>query len=405
METKTLTKASLSAQKIEAAGQGNKWEFLATNTVADIHTPTFNVDKKANIYKYGKDNLYPDFLLDLFLNKSGKHRAIIEKKVTMIAGQGWEFDRKDEKALEFWQNVRGSNDLDELAVLNSTDDEVFYYAALIVRWNKDRDRIAAIDFVPAHKIRKGITPRTWWVSDNWQHYKKPESKTRKYVEFNPEKGLPKGYAEMKIEQQRLYTAQIIVFKNVTIGSDAYPHVPYQPFIHYLLSDYQIGKFTLNNIRNGFTGGYHVDFSGIAPEETERRATKRAFIKEYTNSEGSNIVMTWTDPDAQRGTTLTALPTNGSEDAFLNVDHQVLDNVFIAHRVTSPLLFGFREAGSLGGKQELLDALAITQATEITPKQRKIEKVYNMLAAINGVTTPFKLKRYTLEETEEQNAAE
>jgi hypothetical protein len=118
-----------------------------------------------------------------------------------------------------------------------------------------------------------------------------------------------------------------------------------------------------------------------------------------------VVFTWTSPDSTRGTTLTPLPTNGSEDAFLNVDHQVLDNIFIAHRVTSPLLFGFREAGSLGGKQELLDALAITQATEVTPKQRKIEKVYNMLARINGITEPFKLRKYQIidltEETEDQ----
>lgn len=401
METKKLTKAAFASAKVEASKSGTKFEFAATNTVADIHTPSFKVDKKANIYKYGENNLYPDFLLDLFLNKSGKHRAIIEKKVTMIAGQGWEFDRSNKEALEFWENSRGSGDLDELAVLNSTDDEVFYYAALIVRWNATRDRIAAIDFVPAHKIRKGTAPKTWWVSDNWQHYKKPESKTRKYIEFNKEPGLPKDFDKMDVGQKRLHTAQIIIFKNVTIGSDAYPHVPYQPFIHYLLSDYQIGKFTLNNVRNGFTGGYHVDFVGEAPEETERRATKRAFIKEYTNSEGSNIVFTWTPADATRGTALNPLPTNGSEDAFLNVDHQVLDNVFIAHRVTSPLLFGFREAGSLGGKQELVDALAITQATEITPKQRKIEKIYNMLAKINGINTPFKLRKYSLEETDEE----
>lgn len=407
METKILTRSVLAAQKFEAAGQApversTKVDFGATNNVQDIHSPTFKEDKKAKLFKYGENNLYPDFLLDLFLNKSGKHRAIIEKKVTMVAGQGWEFDRKNQEALEFWKNERGSNDLDEMAILNSTDDEVFYYAGLIVRWNADRDKIAAIDFLPAHKIRKGTEPRTWWVSDNWQHYKKPESKTRQYVEFSDQKGFPDGWSEMTDAQQRLYLAQIVIFKNVTIGSDAYPHVPYQPFIHYLLSDYQVGKFTLNNIRNGYTGGYHIDFVGEVPDATERKATKRAWLKEYTNSEGSNVVFTWTPPDATRGTTLTALPTNGSEDAFLNVDRQVLDNIFIAHRVTSPLLFGFREAGSLGGKQELLDALAITQATEITPKQQKIEKVFNMLARVNGITTPFTLKKYTIIEATNEN---
>ena len=405
MENKQLSKSVLAVHKAvlmesTPAQKGTPVSFGATQSVKDIHSPTFKEDKKANIYRYGDNNLYPDFLLDLFLNKSGKHRAIIEKKVTMIAGQGWEFDRTNKEALDFWSNTRGSGDLDELAVLNSTDDEVFYYAALIVRWNGDRTKISAIDFVPAHKLRKGLKPRSWWISDNWQHYKKPESKTRKYIELNQKPGFPSGYAEMKEPEQRLHLAQIVVFKNVTIGSDAYPHVPYQPFIHYLLSDYQVGKFTLNNIKNGYTGGYHIDFVGEVPEETERRATKRAWLREYTNSEGSNVVFTWTPPDTARGTTLTPLPTNGSEDAFLNVDHQILDNIFIAHRVTSPLLFGFREAGSLGGKQELLEALSITQGTEISPKQRKIEKVYNMLARINGITTPFKLRKYTIEQPEE-----
>lgn len=405
MDKTQLTKSALSAYKVEAtqntpASKGTKVSFGGSPSVKDIHSPVFTEDKKAFIYRYGGNNVYPDFLLDLFLNKSGKHRAIIEKKVTMIAGQGWEYDKTNEEAVKFWKNERGSGDLDTLAILNSTDDEVFYYAGLIVRWNSDRSKIAAIDFVPAHKIRKGLNARTWWVSDNWQHYKKPESKTRKYIEFSDKKGLPEDFVTMKEAEQRLHLAQIVLFKNVTIGSDAYPHVPYQPFIHYLLADYQVGKFTLNNVKNGYTGGYHIDFVGEVPEETERRATKRAWLREYTNSEGSNVVFTWTPPDTSRGTTLTPLPTNGSEDAFLNVDHQILDNIFIAHRVTSPLLFGFREAGSLGGKQELLDALSITQATEITPKQRKIEKVYNMLAKVNDIQTPFKLRKYQIEDLEE-----
>lgn len=398
----TLAQYQMTAKEAAPAVSGTQVSFGAMSNIEDIHTPTFKEDKQADIYRNGKNNLNPDFLLDLFLNKSGKHRAIIEKKVTMIAGQGWEFDRNDKEALEFWENARGSNNLDELAILNSTDDEVFYYAGLIIRWNSDRTRIAAIDFVPAHKLRKGLTNRTWWVSDNWQHYKKKESKTKKYVEFTGKEapGMPKGWEDMKEDEQRLYLAQIIIFQNVTIGSDAYPYVPYQPFIHYLLADYQVGKFTLNNVKNGYTGGYHIDFAGEAPEETERRAVKRAWLKEYTNSESSNVVFTWTPTDAARGTTLTALPTNGSEDAFLNVDRQILDNIFIAHRVTSPLLFGIREQGSLGGRQELEDALKITQATEITPKQRKIEAIYNRLAEINGINTPFKLRKYKLTDDED-----
>jgi len=102
METKTLSRAMLAqnfqATKSKPVERSTAVSFGASNKVEDIHSPVFSVDKQANIIKYGKNNLYPDFLLDLFLNKSGKHRAIIEKKVTMIAGQGWEYNEKNEEA-------------------------------------------------------------------------------------------------------------------------------------------------------------------------------------------------------------------------------------------------------------------------------------------------------------------
>jgi len=386
--------------------KGLQVDFAQMNSVPDIHSPQFKEDKKAQIVKYGKDNLYPDFLLDLFINKSSKHRSIIEKKVSMIAGQGFDYDKTEDEARQFWANEKGSHNLDDLGTLAATDYEIFFYFALIIRWDSTKTKIAAIDYMPAHKVRKGLKPKTWWVSDNWKHYKKPESQTRQYMELD-EKPLPEGFAEMKQADKRLHLTQIVIFKNLTVGSDAYPHVPYQPAIHYLLADYQIGKFTLNNVKNNYVGGYHIDFVGEIPEAPERAETKQAFLTEYTNSESSNVVFTWTEPDSPRGTTLTPLPTNGSEDAFLNVDRSVLDNIFVAHSVTSPMLFGIREAGSLGGKQELEESLGIFQATDISPKQGKIEGVFNGLAKINEIRTIYKLLKYMIEEeqvdTEDANS--
>lgn len=385
-------------QQEPSAKGGVQFDFGALSTVKDIHTPEFKEDKKAGIYKYGKNNLFPDFLLDIFLNKSGKHRSIIEKKVKMVSGQGFEYDMTDPLAKEFWENARGSHNLDDMSVLCSTDEEVFFAYAYIIRWNEDKTYVSAIDYMPVHKVRKGLNPKTWFVSDNWQHWKKPESNTRKYKEMNTDP-LPLDFEKLKPEEQRLHLNQIVYSKNLTIGSDAYPHVSYQPFIHYLLADYQVGKFTLNNTKNNYLGGYHIDFAGEVPEEEERSATKKAFIEEYTDSEGSTIVFTWTPADSTRGTTLTPLPTNGSEDAFLGTDRQIQENVFVAHRVTNPMLFGIRIAGSLGGQNELEQDLAIYQATEISPKQLKIETGFNRLAAINEVPGRFKLKKYSLQEEE------
>ncbi len=158
-------------------------EVASMSFSADVQTPSFKEDKKAGIIKYGGNNLYPDFLLDMFINGSAKHSAIINKKVSMVSGQG--FEKIQTKELKrFVNNVRGSHSLEDMSKLLSADYEVFNAFAMVIRWNSDKSKIAAIDYVPVHKVRKGIADNTWFVSDNWQHYKKSESNTRIYKAFN-----------------------------------------------------------------------------------------------------------------------------------------------------------------------------------------------------------------------------
>ena len=205
----------------------NNIEFASFNFSEDIQEPKIIEDKRGGFIKYGKDNLYPDFLVDLFLNKSTKHKAVLDRKVRMISGQGFE----DTTGLEdFINNNYGTHNLEDLSKLLSADYEVFNYFAFIVRWNADKTRINALDYVPASKIRKGIDRGSWFVSDDWKNHKKASSNTVEYCEINKE--LPPNINELSREEKQYYLNQIVVFTELSIGSDFLPmlHITNQQLI-------------------------------------------------------------------------------------------------------------------------------------------------------------------------------
>ena len=49
--------------------------------------PVFKENKAKGYVTFGADNLYPDFLIELF-NKSPKHNAIVSSKASYVAGVG-----------------------------------------------------------------------------------------------------------------------------------------------------------------------------------------------------------------------------------------------------------------------------------------------------------------------------
>jgi len=363
-------------------------EVVGMKMAEDVQAPKFPEDKRIGIIRYGKDNLYPDFLLDLFINKSNKHNSIITRKVAMTTGNGFE-ETSDSNLNAFIDNTRGSHPLEDMVQLLDTDYRVFNAFAFLVRWNADKTSPAAIDYVPVHKVRKGLIDNTFWVSDDWQHYRKPESNTVMYRALDDEPVA----AESSDDQRRLGLVQMVYFGELTIGADFYPHVPYQSAINYILADFAISRFTINNIHNNFVGGYHIAFRGAIPEPDERRKIKAAFKKEYTGEEAESIVMTWNEEEGE-GTKITALPTAGNENAFLQVEDQVRQNIFIAHGVTNPLLFGVMVPGSLGGRDELQESLEIFQITNITPHQVNLENALNRVAELAGISSPLVLEKYT-----------
>ena len=75
---------------------------------------------------------------------------------------------------------------------------------------------------------------------------------------------------------------------------------------------------------------------------------------------------------------------------------MMEEVFIGHSVTDPQLFGVRVPGELGGKDQLLQNLAIFQSTYINNRQKILQKQLNKLSFYAGVVEPIEFNKYEID---------
>jgi hypothetical protein len=70
--------------------------------------------------------------------------------------------------------------------------------------------------------------------------------------------------------------------------------------------------------------------------------------------------------------------------FEVLNKSIQQEIFIAHRVTNPQLFGVKTEGQLGGRNELVEAYELFKATYVNDRVRKVERMINYLGSFNGV---------------------
>ncbi len=370
-----------------------------------IQKPKFEEDKKKGYIKYGDKNLFPDFLLEVFF-KSGKHNAIINRKIKMIAGKGFE------QETEATKNEQGLYPGKTTAKLLASDLEIFKGYALFLRWNVKKDKVIAYDYLPFHKVRQGINEGTFFVSEDWSATRKDKNKPVEYFEFTGEKGLSaefkslpklgKGASDKEKEARedalRKETVEVCYFTDVSVGTDAYPIPNYFSNIEWVLTDSEIGEYSLNLVLNEFLGGFHIGFKNGIPEEDEREEEKKAFEKEYTGSNGKRVIITFSEPESE-GVDFNPLPSAGNENILENTEKRAATNIFIAHEVVDPILFGIKDGeGGLGrAKNEMIESLAIFQAVYIDDQQELIEDTFLKVFSAMGQTDPVNLKTYSIGE--------
>ena len=328
---------------------------------ASAEIPKFLEKKNQNIVYFGVDNIYPFELIDLY-NDSSTHNAIINGKVGYTVGNGlYSEDLATKKWLSF-ANI--DEDWTSLLKRISLDYELFNGYAIEVIKTGVGNQYHHIDFANIRVgLDGGLQYSDEWITDKGLRNGKP--KIQYLDRYNP-----------KDQEQK---------RGVIYHVDYRPNLKYYPLPVYVGSlaeiktDVQIGDYWLNEVKNGFVGGTLIQHNnGVPSTEAESKAFEETFQEKFGKATGTKIVHLFA-PSKENGSEISNLNGNDLHERYLEMSNRVKESIFIGHRVTNPILFGVKEAGQLGARNELDLAYEIFTNTYIAERQNTLLRTIKKLA--------------------------
>lgn len=349
----------------------------------DAAQPVF-VEKKGKPYVYyGEKNDYPQYLLYLY-NNSAKHSAIINGKVDYVCGKGWVAeDESSLQAKDFIQraNAKGES-LNEVGEKVSLDLEIFNGAYIQVVWSRG-GTLASVYHVDYSSVRSNADNSKFFVADDWVIYNPDGSykmnnrvEPKEFSAFNP--SVRKG-------------TQILYVKKYHPGIDIYTLPTYRGSITWIEVDIEIGNYHLNNVKGGFFANKLINFNNGKPTAEEQEKIEKLFDKKFGGVRGRKYMLAF-NADTTKAATVVDLSISESDKIFDQLNKTSQQEIFTGHRITSPMLFGIKTEGQLGGRTEIRESSELFQNTYVNGRQQWLEKVFNMLARYKGVVTPITIQR-------------
>ena len=344
--------------------------------LSHYNIPHLVEDTRHDWISFGEDNLYPNYLLDLFLG-SAINGALVKSIGAMIYGEGLvatdadESDEKKESYLRLTELLYNSDDdvLKDLAL----DLKLFGGCYVNVIWSRDRSKIAKMIHIPAQYIRSGKMIdgeiEHYYYSADWSKSKKAQYKPRAYAAFNTE--------------DRTQASQILMIrdKNPALFYGFAPD--YVAATDWIQMELEIAQFHLSNITSGMTPSMHVGFSNGVPTEEERRTIERQLNQKFAGTGNAGKILITFNDGKETTPTIEPIQMNDAQSAWVEMSKQSVNQILAGHRVTSPILFGIRaEGGGLGNNaDELRDAFSLFSNTVIVPFQstliRGLEKIFRV----------------------------
>ena len=344
--------------------------------------------ERENILKgwvnFGDQNMYPQYLIEL-QRESPVHGSIVNSISQMIAGQG--IVGGNDTANAYLSGLK----IDLIIPQISKDLKLFGGYYLEVIWSMDRTKIVQVNHLPFENCRLACSDENddligVWYSRDWSDIRK-------------KKNIPDFIPIFNEENKDELPKQVIFIHTLKMGSEYYPKPDYIGSVNYIELTRQIGEYHVNNILNGFFPSLIASFNNGIPSLEEQHMIKNQLEMSIQGADNAGKVLTFFNEERDRGVEFTAFPINDADKQYQFLSEECTKQIMIAHRVTSPLLFGVRDGGGgLGSNtDEMRTALFIFQRQVIEPFQRLIEDGISIICnASNVVATPKIISNEILE---------
>lgn len=346
------------------------------NFSKNIELPKIKFNRGRNLVEWGSDNLYPDYLLDLYnFSGSSTHKSIINKKVKMLCGNGIDAEGLSDKVIQ---------KLEDESKKLLLDQEIFNGFALEVIFSNDGS-IYDVNHVHFANVRKGYHnddekiireygENFFWISDDWKRYRKKEY-TPKYIrEFD---------SDVRLGRSLIYFEEYNPYNSIKWS---YPICDYSTSLNYIEIDNEISKFHLDDIKSGFMQSLMINFADGDRSKEVKAEFYRQFNRKFKGSEGQKLFISYSD-GKDNAPEILPFEANSSDERFMMLKDVVEENIVRGHEIPPQILIV--QPGKLSSTDERYELLQEFNNTYVVPRQKKLSQIFS-----NLFDTEIEFRSYT-----------
>jgi hypothetical protein len=314
---------------------------------------------------HGHDDFFD--AINIAYNASTTNAACVEGIADLIFGKGLY-----SKNLAFNDTLQKVIPQDETKRV-SFDLKLFGNAAYQVYWNDEHTKIIKMYHTPiqtlrAEKIYDNPKIENYYYCTDWNDQRKVRDK----------KKLPAfGTSREKME--------ILWIKNYTPNLYYYSLPDWVSALQYSIVEGELSNLHLNNIENGFLPMVMLNMNSGVPAPEERQTIEDLLYAKFTGTKNAGKFMLSFNDDPTTKPTIDVIQIDNLHEKFQYVAEYAQDRILVAHRITSPLLFGIRTAnnGFSSQSEEMKTAFSILQTMTISPFQNLILNSLDMALTEGG----------------------
>lgn len=347
--------------------------------MAGYTSPSIVEQTNKDWVEYGEDNNYYQYLIDLYYS-SPTNNACIKGKSDMIYGYGPEVvkaDRHLKGYLDFktiFQNEEVKKCVMDLTMLGMC-------AFQIVKSKDGKKYVKAYHF-PMQTLRpqkandKGEIEK-WYYCADWSKLKKGQ-KPKEFAAF--------GYDESAKEC-------MLVIKPYSTGNFYFSPPDYQGGTQYCELEGEISNYHLNNIKNGLAPSMLINFNNGEPSEEIKDAIEAQINAKFGGSSNTGRAIVSFNESKDSAADITPVALSDAADQYQFLSTECIDKILLAHRITSPLLFGVKNSGNgfSSNAEELKTASILFDNFVIRPFQNLLIDGFNKVLLKNEVMVDIYFK--------------
>jgi len=343
---------------------------------AETDLPLIKESRNNEWVDYGVDNLYPEYLKDMY-NTSPTHNAIVKTKAQMVVGEGWEINDEhlDEKGKIAVRQIIEQIWADAYDI--SLDYQLFGAIALEVIWSLDGQRIVEVNRIDPSKLRSGKFEdgriEEWFYKRNWADRR--EDAVEIYS-FNQ--------GDLEHRRQLLYHA------GQKITNEYYGEPTYLAAMDWVALESQVGLYYKSLIENGFNPSILVKFYRKPGTQEERDDVVSGLKRTFGGVKRAGKAMVMFSDGKDLAPDVSPIDIQNVDKQFVAIAEQISQKILTGERATTPELFGLAIPGQLGSGDFETKVKCFNKFV-IQPDQKAFEHVVNKLLMTNGFMVDFRLK--------------